>query len=56
MTFGNSYPEVGTLSPSTHLFVQWFFGIVSIFVPDLKPVKKPLLSLSPPKNDTTAAG
>jgi len=57
MAFGNSYPHVGTMSVSSHLFVQWVIEIVSVFLPDNTPVNKPLLALSlPPKNDTTAAG
>jgi len=57
MTSGNSYPDVRKLSTSSHLFVQWFLEIVSIFLPDNKPVKKPLLALSPPpKHDTTSTG
>ncbi|CAH1716649.1 unnamed protein product [Aphis gossypii] len=58
MTFENLHPEVGALSSSTYLFVKWFLGIVSTFIPSLEPVKNPLLALSaPPKNDdTTAAG
>ncbi|KAF0706789.1 facilitated trehalose transporter Tret1-like, partial [Aphis craccivora] len=49
MTFGNSFPKVGTwLESSAHWFVRWFLKIVSIFLPNNKPALT--------ANDTTAAG
>ncbi|CAH1708400.1 unnamed protein product [Aphis gossypii] len=56
MTFENSFPKVRKLSATSYLFVRWFLEIITIFPPDIKHAKKPFIALSPPKNDTTAAG